>query len=110
VTEERPKKISHPKIVAAASTPDPERKGAKKSSDYEKVADKVGLVPNVRAGDNIFQAAFVGGAVLLCVVASLVFGLGRSMIEGALIGAVVGLVVGGLVSGLALMVRGLLRP
>lgn len=73
---------------------------------YEQFADKVGLVPNLRAKDNAFQAKFVGittavGAAVLSLV------IGWPM--GTATGALIGLVLGGLASGFVLMIRGLRR-
>lgn len=78
----------------------------KPSSSYDQFADKVGLVPNVRAKDNLYQ----GVAVLV----TTVIGSGAGFIAagwpvGVLLGALGGLVVGGIVSGLVLMVLGLIR-
>ena len=73
---------------------------------YDDVADKVGLVPNVRKKDNLYQ----GLAVLCTLAVSTPIGFvlwGWPM--GVMAGALAGLVVGGLVSGLVLMVIGLTR-
>jgi hypothetical protein len=73
---------------------------------YDRFADKVGLVSNLRAKDNLFQGIFVAGMTVLGAVVLGVIG-GRPM--GVLGGAVLELVVGVLVSGRVLMVRGLRR-
>lgn len=66
------------------------------------VADTVGLVPNVRKKDNLYQGAIVGGGtLLLTLVGYLVSGVG-----GALLGALVGLIGLGLLTGLVIMVLG----
>jgi hypothetical protein len=76
---------------------------------YDAIADKVGLVPNLRVKDNLYQGVAV--AVLTLAGATVGFFLGpateRSL--GIGLGALAGLVVGGLLSGLVLMVVGLLR-
>jgi len=78
----------------------------KPSTDYEQIADKVGLVPNVRKKDNVYQGLAVLGTTVVGVVAGTIWA-GWPM--GALLGALGGLVVGGLVSGLVLMFVGLAR-
>jgi hypothetical protein len=75
-------------------------------ASYDRFADKIGLVPNVRAKDNVFQAVFVG---VTTVMGAAVLGVLGGWPMGALVGALAGLVVGGLVSGTVLMVRGLRR-
>ncbi len=72
------------------------------SSDYEKLADKVGLVPNVRKQDNLLQAAIVGVGTALGA------GVGAAL-DRLLVGMLIGLVASGLLSGLVLMVMGLVR-
>ncbi len=78
----------------------------KPSTEYEKVADKVGLVPNVRTKDNLYQGVAVLGTTTLGLTGGLVSG---GWPVGALVGALAGLVIGGLVSGGVLMVLGLMR-
>ena len=78
----------------------------KRSTDYEKVADKVGLVPNVRKKDNVYQGLAVLGTTAVGVVAGLIW---AGWPIGAMLGALAGLVIGGLVSGLVLMFVGLAR-
>lgn len=73
---------------------------------YDEIADKVGLVPNVRKKDNLYQ-----GLAVLCTMAittplGFFFG-GWPM--GVLSGVFAGLVIGGFVSGLVLMILGMLR-
>ena len=74
------------------------------STEYQRVADKIGLVPNLRRQDNLYQ----GLAVLGFVVAGALVGLawGPWGIYG---GALIGLATGGFISGFVLMVLGLLR-
>lgn len=73
---------------------------------YDRFADRVGLIPNVRAKDNLFQAKFVGVSVA---VGGGVFSLLGGWPQGTLAGALIGLVLGGFASGLILMIRGLRR-
>ena len=75
-------------------------------AEYNRIADKVGLVPNVRKKDNLYQAVCVG-AFLLVGVAVGWFSGGWPF--GVLLGALAGLVVGTVSSGLVIMVLGLLR-
>jgi hypothetical protein len=75
-------------------------------AEYNLIADKVGLVPNVRKKDNLYQA--------VCVLAFLLIGTAAGWFwegwpTGVLLGALAGLVAGTLVSGLVLMVLGLRR-
>ena len=79
----------------------------KPSSSYEHVADKVGLVPNVRKKDNLYQGIAVLCTTAMGSVVGLVWWGGWPM--GVLAGALAGLVVGGLVSGAVLMIVGLTR-
>jgi hypothetical protein len=70
------------------------------------MADKVGLVPNLRMKDNLYQA--------ICVVAFMAIGAAvgwfwQGSTEGLMLGTLAGLVFGGLVSGTVLMVIGLVR-
>lgn len=76
------------------------------SSTYEFVADKVGLVPNLRASDNLFQAIFVAVFILLGAIIGFIYSRSTT---GLLVGVLGGLIVGGLLSGLVLMIRGLMR-
>lgn len=78
----------------------------KASTDYEKLADKVGLVPNVRKKDNLYQGVAVLGTTTVGLIGGLLAG---GWPVGALLGALAGLVIGGLVSGGVLMVLGLMR-
>ncbi len=79
----------------------------KDSTDYERIADKVGLVPNVRKKDNLYQ----GAAVLAATTVGSILGhvLMGGWPVGALVGGLGGLVAGGLVSGVVLMIIGLMR-
>jgi hypothetical protein len=73
------------------------------SASYHEFADKVGLVPNVRKKDNLYQGiAVVAGLALGALAGS----WWKGSTEAALLGALVGLVGATLVSGLVLLVVG----
>lgn len=75
---------------------------------YNVVADKVGLVPNIRGKDNLYQAI----AVAVCIVLGALLGLlldADSVATRLGLGALAGLIVGGFGSGLVLMIFGLVR-
>ena len=106
--------IGVPKEQAAQRADAPATAGS--SAQYDRIADKVGLVPNVRKKDNLYQG--------ICVLAFTVIGMtvgwlwdgaairdvvGDSWPIRMVIGALVGLVVGALLSGLIIMVLGYLR-
>jgi len=74
-------------------------------SAYDQFADKVGLVPNLRKGDNKLQAKVLLITWLICIIVGAIWGKG----PGAIMGALLGLVVALLVSGGVLTVVGLLR-
>jgi hypothetical protein len=76
------------------------------SDSYDQFADKVGLVPNVRKKDNLYQGIAVVAGLLL---GALVGWLWKDTFEAALLGALIGLVGATLVSGLVLLVLGLKR-
>ncbi|MCC6897323.1 MAG: hypothetical protein IT377_00030 [Polyangiaceae bacterium] len=84
---------------------DPRDPAERELQAYHRLADTVGLVPNIRRKDNLLQAAIVGGGTLPCVAIGAIWAGGR----GALIGALIGLVGFGLISGLVIMVLGLVR-
>ena len=73
---------------------------------YNLIADKIGGLPNLRKKDNLYQAAAVGGFLVIGVVVGAIV---RGWPEGVLAGALVGLVVGILLSGSVLMIIGLRR-
>lgn len=73
--------------------------------DMHRVADTVGLVPNVRKKDNLYQGAIVGGGTLLLAIIGYFVDGGI----GALAGAAVGLIGLGLITGLVIMVLGWIR-
>jgi hypothetical protein len=75
-------------------------------NEFQEVADKVGLVPNLRPRDNLVQGLAVLGTTILGVIVGLLTVGGRN---GALFGALAGIVAGGLISGLVLMAIGLTR-
>lgn len=72
---------------------------------YDVLQDKVGLVPNVRWKDNVFQGVATLVGTLLGVAIGAVLGGG----DGAVLGGLAGLVLGGIGSGFVLMIAGLLR-
>ncbi len=72
---------------------------------YDEIADKVGLVPNLRGKDNLVQGVIVGSATAVGAGIGALIGGG----EGAMIGALLGLVVSGFFTGFALMIIGLIR-
>lgn len=99
---------------AAQKTDAPITTGSKEN--YNRIADKVGLIPNVRKKDNLYQG--------LCVMAFVVIGMVAGWFwDGAairdivgdgwplrmIVGALVGLVAGALLSGLFIMVLGFVR-
>ena len=73
---------------------------------YDRFADKVGCVPNLRLNDNLYQgfAVAVFGSVGM-----FAGGAAWNWPTGAMFGAVAGLVTGTLASGLILMFVGLFR-
>ncbi len=73
---------------------------------YHQVADKVGLVPNVRMKDNLIQGIT---CLTFALLAGLVGGVTTGHGMGILSGCLLGLIIGGFVSGGALMVIGLFR-
>ena len=106
--------VGAPKHQAAQKSDAPATTGA--NAQYNRIADTVGLVPNVRKKDNLYQG--------LCVLAFAVIGMTAGWFwDGAAIrdfvgdgwpirifvGALVGLVVGALLSGLVIMVLGFFR-
>jgi len=68
-------------------------------------ADTIGMVPNVRAKDNLVQGAVIGLGTLISVAVGFLLGGG----VGAAIGAVAGLIGFLLVSGGVLMIIGWVR-
>ena len=86
------------------------------SAQYNEFADRVGLVPNVRKKDNLYQGIFVLAFAVIGMAAGWFWDgalirdvLGDSWPIRVVIGALVGLVVGALLSGLVIMVLGFLR-
>jgi len=73
---------------------------------YHQVADKVGLVPNLRWSDNLYQGMAAAAGAMAGGVAGVV--LYRSL-NGFFVGSLLGFIVGGILAGFALMVVGLLR-
>jgi DNA-directed RNA polymerase subunit RPC12/RpoP len=75
------------------------------SVTYEVMSDKIGLVPNIKKKDNVFQALFT---LAFTIVGTLIGLVGWGGV-GAGIGALAGISVGGLISGVILCVVGLTR-
>ena len=85
-------------------------------AQYHRIADKVGLIPNVRKKDNLYQGICVLGFLLVGMVlggfwdgAQIRDFIGDGLMIRIIVGGVVGLVVGALLSGLVIMVLGLSR-
>jgi hypothetical protein len=83
---------------------------------YDRIADTVGLIPNVRKKDNLYQGLCVLAFVIIGTVAASFWDgaairdfLGDSLPIRLGIGAFAGLVVGALVSGAVLLVLGFKR-
>lgn len=81
-------------------------------TDYDRLTDTLGLVPNVRGKDNLQQLIAGGIGMAIGVIAGLT---GAQFIKKAdtlilgIIGAVVGLFVGVVLFGIWLTIRGLIR-
>ncbi len=100
-----------PRAEADFSRP-PVAQAPVESGAYQIIADKVGMVPNLRRSDNVFQAKFVGASALI-------FGIGflfAPWFDDAApwflrlgLGVVAGLLGGLLVSGLILAIKNLVR-
>ncbi len=73
---------------------------------YDEVVDKVGLVPNVKARDNMIQGIVVA---VFALIGGLIGLIGGGWPEGFGLGVVAGLIVGGFLSGLVLMFIGITR-
>lgn len=78
-------------------------------ASYDAIADKVGLVPNLRVKDNLYQGVVVAVFTLVGAMVGFFLAPATNRSLGVGLGAVAGLVVGGLLSGLVLMVLGLVR-
>lgn len=88
------------------NTPDPHHP-PKQSSEYDTFADKVGLVPNVRGKDNLYQGLACIACALIAVMVA--YFMGFNSTNALILSAVGGLLVGVMVSGLILMIIGLAR-
>ena len=73
---------------------------------YDAVADKVGLVPNIRVKDNVVQGAVCAGTGGLGMLAG---GLAGGSWTSAGLGLAAGMFIGLVVSGGVLMIIGLIR-
>jgi hypothetical protein len=78
---------------------------ASASSTYERVADKVGMVPSMRLSDNLISLA---GAVVGAIIGVIAGGIFRGGI-GMAVGGVGGLFIGVVLAGLYLGIRNLFR-
>ena len=81
---------------------------------YNRVAETVGLVPNLRLKDNLLQLGAVVVGVLLGAGAGAAFarsrgGVGSELLIGAGVGGLLGFIVFGVLSGVVLMVVGWVR-
>ncbi len=75
-------------------------------SDYQKVAETVGMVPSLNVRDNVLQGIFVG----LVTVLGFIFGYATGgSTQTALVYMLVGLMGSGLLSGVFLMILGMMR-
>ena len=93
---------------------DPATPGA--GAKYDRMADTVGLIPNVRKQDNLYQGLCVLGFVIMGTAAAGFWDggairdfLGDSLPVRLVVGALAGLVLGALISGAILLVVGLKR-
>jgi hypothetical protein len=85
-------------------TQQPDRNSSRMS--YNAFADKIGLVPNIRFKDNLFQGLVVAAFTLAGATVGF-FAAGN--LDAIGMGALSGLITGGLLSGFVLMVVGLRR-
>jgi hypothetical protein len=76
-----------------------------KLSQYQQVAETVGMVPSLNARDNLIQGAFVGLVTILAFIMGHVTGGAQT----ALVFMLAGLISSGLISGVVLMVVGMVR-
>ena len=81
-------------------------KRSDKRRKYDLFADSVGLVPNLRRRDNLYQGICVAVFAVVGVTVGWIY---RGWPSGAVLGLLGGLVVGLFLSGLILMVVGLSR-
>ena len=103
-----------PQDQAAQKSEAPATTGA--SAQYNEFADRVGLVPNVRKKDNLYQGIFVLAFTFIGLAVGWFWDgapirevLGDNWPSRVVFGALAGLVVGTLLSGLVIMVLGFLR-
>lgn len=94
--------------------PPPPTPGPDGLEAYNRVAETVGLVPNLRLKDNLGQliAVVVGvvlGAIAGAIIARVNGGAGTDLLIGAAIGAALGFILFGFLSGIVLMVIGWIR-
>jgi hypothetical protein len=79
---------------------------AENYSDYQRVADTVGMVPNVRLKDNLYQ--LIAGAIgaVIGAIAGYIIGEGTGVIIGGLAGFVVVALLWGIGLGIVGVIRG----
>lgn len=92
-------------VQSPPTVPEPVAHPQQTVNPYHTVADTVGLVPNLRWKDNVFQAAFIFAALIV----GLVIGYFVGDLPGLFVGAIIGLIAGTLLSGITLMVIGWIR-
>ena len=97
--------VEGPCVACGSKAHRGERDRPKAGETYQKVADTIGLVPNARWKDNLYQ----GFAVLVIAGIGVLIGFLLDGGEGALAGLLLGLVAGLLLSGAVLMVVGWVR-
>lgn len=76
-----------------------------KLSQYQQVAETVGMVPSLNARDNLLQGVFVGLVTVLAFIVGHVTGGTQT----ALVFMLAGMIASGLISGVVLMVVGMFR-
>jgi hypothetical protein len=104
VTDERTRSDREGRApVTHPPEPDPARRS------YDAFADKVGMVPNFRAKDNLLQGLVVAVLTLVGAIVGFFVASEDTRSLGVALGTAAGLVGGGLLSGFVLMIVGLLR-
>ncbi|MBN9504039.1 MAG: hypothetical protein BGO01_03275 [Armatimonadetes bacterium 55-13] len=80
--------------------------------EYQDLVDKIGMAPNLRRSDNVFQARFVGASLVVFIALAFILPLDDKTyppVGRLLVGALVGLLVGVGISGLILAIKNLRR-
>lgn len=104
---ETPQPAQRPQSPGAADTPDA-------LESYNRVAETVGLVPNLRLKDNLLQLVIVLVGLLIGAVVGYVLArqnghAGQAALGFAALGAGLGFVLFGVLSGIVLMILGWVR-